>query len=130
MANDTGTHGDWLIDRLRARAALLALLGTDATHPGVYWDEITPPPKWPGVVLTNVRTAVATCLGPGIAGLESLWHVKAVVRGRSYAPAFGILREVEAALATPYGQAQVGAITEVHREHEEARATTDEAGQA
>lgn len=90
----------WLWTKLHGDSTLLALLATDSAHTGVYVDEITPPPLYPAVVITNMSALDVTALGPQRNAVNSVWLVKAIVQGRSYVAAQAIMDRVDAVLQT------------------------------
>lgn len=89
-----------LYELLHGDGTLLALLGTDTSHTGVYIDEITPPPLYPAVVITNMSALDVTALGPQRNAVNSVWLVKAIGQGRSYKALQDIMDRVDAVLQT------------------------------
>lgn len=89
-----------LYELLHGDGTLLALLGTDATHTGVYVDEVTPPALYPAVVITNMSALDVTALGPQRNAVNSVWLVKAIGQGRSYKALQDIMDRVDAVLQT------------------------------
>jgi hypothetical protein len=119
-----------LYSRLHGRGSLVALLGTDGQHTGVYLDEIPAPALYPAVVMSNLSLLDIGVLGPARAGVNAVWLVKAVVAGRSYAPAQAIMDEVDAELQSAAGVATAGALTVITSERVVADGETTQQGDA
>jgi hypothetical protein len=130
MANATTRQAAWLYSRLHGDATLLALLGTDATHTGIYQDDAGQAPLWPAVVFTAASVQIINSIGPDRCGVNALWHVKAIGTDRRWDRVQAIMDRVDTLLQTGYGTPEVGAITSLVLEGETAYAETDAAGQA
>lgn len=106
----------WLTSRLLADGTLMALLATDATHAGVYVDEITPAPLYPAVVVTAISGLDVTALGPQRNAVNALYLVKAIGQGRVYAEVATIMDRVDTVLQSTGGVTYTGNVWTVVRE--------------
>jgi len=131
MADVLTRWDQWFYEKLHGDATLLALLATDATHTGVYIDEVTPGPAlYPSIVITNMSALDVTALGPQRNAVNTVWLIKAIGQGRSYKDLQSIMDRVDTLIQTTTSNSVYGTtVWTIIREQSIQYAEYDSAGE-
>lgn len=114
--NELTRASEWIYSKLVAASAVTAIVGSGSAA-RIYADVAPPGASWPFVIFQHQGSVDVTGQNPGTRVLvSSLWTVKAVARGESYAALATLADALDAALQAASGTADDATIYSCVRE--------------